>query len=126
MSEIKQSKHPAIEIYTDGSKDKNKVAAAAAVNNHDVFSVRLPDEAKIFTAEAKAIQLAFELIKISKDTYFTIFSDSLSWLQSIHNMNIDHPYILDILCNYLHASRQGKQFLLDSKPHWNSRQYSSR
>ena len=23
-------------------------------------------------------------------------------------MNIDHPYILDILCNYLHASRQGK------------------
>ena len=23
-------------------------------------------------------------------------------------MNIDHPYILDILCNYLHASRQGE------------------
>ena len=92
LAEIKQSKHPAIEIYTDGSKDKNKVAAAA-VNNHDVFSVRLPDEATIFTAEAKAIQLAFELIKISKDTYFTIFSDSLSCLQSIHNMNIDHPYI---------------------------------
>ena len=77
-------------------QDKNKVAAAA-VSNHDVFSVQLPDKATIFTAEAKAIQLAFELIKISKDTYFTIFSDSLSCLQSIHNMNIDHPYILDIL-----------------------------
>ena len=88
-------------------QDKNKVAAAA-VSNHDVFSVQLPDKATIFTAEAKAIQLAFELIKISKDTYFTIFSDSLSCLQSIHNMNIDHPYILDILCNYFHASRQGK------------------
>ena len=23
-------------------------------------------------------------------------------------MNIDHPYIFDILCNYLHASGQGK------------------
>ena len=108
LVEIKQSKHPAVEIYTDGSKDKIKVAAAAAVSNHDVFSVRLPDEATILTAEAKAIQLAFELIKISKDTYFTIFSDSLSCLQSIHNMNIDHPYILYILCNCLHASRQGK------------------
>ena len=44
---------------------KKKKVAAAAVINHDVFSVRLPDEATIFTAEAKAIQLAFELIKIS-------------------------------------------------------------
>ena len=56
---------------------KKKKVAAAAVINHDVFSVRLPDEATIFTAEAKAIQLAFELIKISKDTHFTIFSDPL-------------------------------------------------
>ena len=85
MAEIKQSKHPAIEIYTDGSKYK-KVAAAAVINN-DTFSVRLPDEATIFTAEAKAIQLAFELIKISNDTYFTIFSDSC--LQYINNMNIE-------------------------------------
>ena len=107
MAEIKQTKHPAVEIYTDASKDKNNVAVAA-VSNHDVFSVRLPDEVAIFTAEAKAIQLAFELIKISEYTYFTIFSASLSCLQSIHNMNIDHPYILDILCNYFHASRQGK------------------
>ena len=101
MAEIKQSKYPAIEIYTDGSKDNKKVAAAAVIN-HDVFSVQLPNEATIFTAEAKA----FELIKISKD----IFSDPLSCLQSIHNtcMNIDHPYIFDILCNYLRASRQEK------------------
>ena len=77
LAEIKQSKHPAIEIYTDGSKDENK-GNATAVINHYVFSVRLPNEATIFTAEAKAIQLAFELIKISKDTHFTIFSDSLS------------------------------------------------
>ena len=72
MAEIKQSKHPADEIYTDGSKDKNKVAAAA-VSNHDEFSDRLPDEATIFTAEAKVIQLAFELIKISKDTFYHLF-----------------------------------------------------
>ena len=38
LTEIKQSKPPAIEIYTDVSKDNNEVAAAAVVN-HDVFSV---------------------------------------------------------------------------------------
>ena len=69
--------HPAVEIYTDGSKDKNKVAAAAVIN-HDVFSVRLLNEATIFTAEAKAIQLAFEHIKIPKDSHFTLISDPLS------------------------------------------------
>ena len=64
--------------------------------NNDVFSARLPDEATIFSAKAKAIELAFEYIKMSKYTYFTIFSaDSLSCLQFLHSMNIDHPYILD-------------------------------
>ena len=53
FTEINQCKHTAIEINTVGSKDKNKVAAAAVIN-HDVFSVRLPNEATIFTAEAKA------------------------------------------------------------------------
>ena len=39
--------------------------AAAAVINKDVFSARLADEATIFSAEAKAIELAFEYIKMS-------------------------------------------------------------
>ena len=45
-----------IELYTDCSKDKNKVAAAAVIHKV-VFSARLPDEANIFSAEAKAIEL---------------------------------------------------------------------
>ena len=47
------------------------------------------------TAEAKAIELAFGHTKMLEDTHVSIFSDSLSCLQSLHNMNIDHPYILD-------------------------------
>ena len=84
--------NPAIEMYTYVSKDNTKVAAIVAVFNQDVFSVRLPNEETIFSAEAKAIQLAFEH-KILKDTHFTIFSYSLSCLNSLHNINIDHPYI---------------------------------
>ena len=52
--------------------DGNKVAAAAVVNN-DKFSVRFPDEAAVYIAEAKSIELAFEYIWISKNTHFTFF-----------------------------------------------------
>ena len=67
---------------------------ADVVINKDVFSARLPDEATKLSAEAKAIKLTFENIKMSKYTQFTLFSDSLSCLQSLHRMNIDHPYNL--------------------------------
>ena len=72
VAEFKVSKQTGIEIYTDGPKDKNKMAAAAVINK-DVFSARLQDEATIFSTEAKAIELAFEYIKMFKYTYFTIF-----------------------------------------------------
>ena len=96
MAEFKGSKQTEIEIYTDGSRDQNNMHAAAVINKN-VFSVRLPDETTIFSAEAKGIELAFEHIKMSKYTHLTIFSDSFSFLQSLHSMNINRPYILDIL-----------------------------
>ena len=40
-----------IETYTDGSKDKNNVAAVAVINK-DVFFAIFPDETTIFSAEA--------------------------------------------------------------------------
>ena len=88
-------------------RTKKKVVAVAVINK-DVFTARLPDDATIFSAEAKAIELAFEHIKMSKYTHFTIFSDSLSSLQSLHSMNINLPYILDILYCYYYVSNQGK------------------
>ena len=48
-------------------------------------------------------------------TCLTIFLDSLASLQSLHSMNIDHQYILDVLYNYYYVSNHG---LLDSKPYW--------
>ena len=39
----------------------------------------------------KQLNLLFEFWNL-KNTHFTIFSNSLSCLQSLHNMNIDHPY----------------------------------
>ena len=58
--------------------------------------------------QIKAIELAFEYIKMSKYTYLTILSDSISCLQSLQSMNIDHPCILDILYSYYYVSNEGK------------------
>ena len=56
LAEFKHSKQLTIDIYTNGSKDGNKVAAIV----YDyIFSIRLPYEATIFTAEARAIELTF-------------------------------------------------------------------
>ena len=53
-------------------RTKKKVVAVAVINK-DVFTARLPDEATIFSAEAKAIELAFEHIKmINLLQYFQI------------------------------------------------------
>ena len=78
--------------------DGNKVAAAAVFNN-DIFSVRFPDEAAVYTAEAKAIELAFEYIWISKNNHFTFFCESFSCLQFLHYMNNDHSFLSNILYN---------------------------
>ena len=106
-----------IEMYTEDSKDGRNKAAVAAVGlvNDDIFSARLPDEAAIFTADAKAIEFAVECIRISKNTHFTIFSDSLS-LQSLHNMNIDHPFISRILYNYRQVVEKSKKSISDRVP----------
>jgi hypothetical protein len=54
--ELKQDILTHNEIYTDGSKDQNKVASAV-VRGNDIFSVRLPNNTSMFTAEAKALHI---------------------------------------------------------------------
>ena len=48
-------------IYTDGSKEDSKVGCASISDNHSNMQ-RIPDDSSIFTAEAKAIDLALDFI----------------------------------------------------------------
>jgi ribonuclease HI len=107
--ELKQHFSTHNEIYTDGSKDQNNVASAAVYRN-DIFSVRLPNNTSIFTAEAKALQLAFDFIKHSDDKKHIIYSDSISCLQAIKNCKIDHPFIYNILKEYVSLKRYNTVF----------------
>ena len=49
------------QLYTDGSKEDSKVGCAVISDNHSNMQ-RIPDDSSIFTAEAKAIDLALDFI----------------------------------------------------------------
>ena len=85
-----------IPIYTDGSKENDRVGCAAVINDITIKE-RLPSNASIFTAELKAIDLALDAISESDDDYFIIFSDSLSVLLSIKNCKLDNPLVVKLL-----------------------------
>ena len=62
-------------IYTDGSKEDSKVGCAVISDNHSNMQ-RIPDDSPIFTAEAKAIDLALDFISTcDANNKFIIFSD---------------------------------------------------
>ena len=79
-------------IYTDGSKQDEKVACAVISPNF-TDSIRLPDSSSIFTAEAKAIDIALYHIRDQPEKQFIIYSDSLSVLKSLKNLDHRNPLI---------------------------------
>ena len=103
FNEIKDQHSYCTPIYTDGSKDNDRVGCGAIFNNIS-FQQRLPSCASIFTAEVTAINLALDAISESDDDYFIIFSDSLSVLLSLHNKKLDNPLILKLLQKFHHLS----------------------
>ena len=69
------------QIYTDGSKEDLKVGCAVISGNRCNMQ-RIPDDSSIFTAEAKALDLALDFIRTcDANNKFIIFSDSLSVLK---------------------------------------------
>ena len=87
-------------IYTDGSKDEEKVGCAAAKYD-DCTKMRIPDGSSVFTAEAKAIDLALDFV--NNCTYtdkFVIFSDSLSVLQALNHTCSKNSQIQHLLLKH--------------------------
>ena len=80
-------------VYTDCSKDDERVAAAVVTDSH-ILGKRLTNFASIFTAELNATNLAFSYFKISRNRRFIIFSDSKSVLEAMQNKRFDNPIVL--------------------------------
>ena len=86
-------------------------------------------ESSIFTAEARAIDQALNIISKSKRKKF-LFSDSLSVLLSLRNKKFQNPLIIKLLSRLDSMSnRKGamlNNYILDPKPHWSEREWKSR
>ena len=83
-------------IYTDGSKDENKVGSACISNNVQ-DQVRLPDSASIYTAELLALKMALHIVENTNKRHFVIFTDSLSSLMALQCRNLKHPFVVQLL-----------------------------
>ena len=99
FNELKSKYADHFAIYTDGSKDGQKVGCASISKLHR-SKLRLPDGASIFSAEIKAIQLALNFITTRTENKFIIFTDSLSVLQALTNRKWDHPLIQEVLLKH--------------------------
>ena len=80
--EITSTHQNYVQIFTDGSKVDEKVAAAAVsyVAPNSPFSCRLRDHSSTYTAELQATLLALKQAYQSQERKFMIFPDSLSAL----------------------------------------------
>jgi len=105
-------------IFTDGSKEGNRVAAAVVHwDNTECF--RLPDAAS--RAELYALLLAIDVVRCSKEKNFVIFSYSMSSLQSIYGFNLDSDLIQKFLKHYTILTKNGKNVILcGSQVMWES------
>ena len=84
-------------IYTDGLKEDSKVGCAFISDNYSNMQ-RIPDDSSIFTAEAKAVDLALDFISTcDANNKFIIFSDSLSVLKAMNHTSSKNPHIWKLL-----------------------------
>ena len=77
-------------IYIDGSKDDMKVDCALVSENYSAI-MQIPDGSSMFTAEAKAIDLALDVIADCETSKNISLSDSLSVLKSLDHISSKYP-----------------------------------
>ena len=96
--EIKAKCKHNLSIYTD-EKD-----CCSVISPNFTDSIRLPDNSFIFTAEAKAIDIALNHIRDQSEKQFVIYSDSLSELKFLKDLHHRNPLIQQILKKYYYLS----------------------
>ena len=94
------------QVYTNGSKEDSNVDCAI-ISGNPINMQFLPDDSSIFTAEAKAVNLALDFIRTcDTNNKFIICSDSLSVLKSMNHTSSKNPQIQKLLekCHELLAN----------------------
>ena len=95
-------------IYTDGSKSKERTAAAIVCGQH-LDMVRLPDGTSIFSAELHAIFLALNYIHTQRHRQAVICSDSRSALQALLGTDFFSPLLTLVINKHQELRHAGVQ-----------------
>ena len=103
-----------IPIFTDGSKEGNKVGYAVHTEYGDLTGA-LHGRASIFTAEARALTHALDWIKVSGHRKFIIFSDSKSCLQAMLQHQPTNSIIREIQQNHTDLKKVRKEGITGNK-----------
>ena len=83
------------QIYTDGSKQNEKVGLGIYIPEFKVkISGRISNYTSIYTSELLAIQIALKTVELKQPDRVVILSDSLSSIQSIETNNSSRDDIL--------------------------------
>ena len=117
INEFRESQGSHDDVYTDGSKMKERVGAAAVINRHFQngettccqLSKRLPDNSTIFAAEATAISLALNYYQHMGPVHHdvVVYSESMSCLQAIEGEDTENPLICHIMNQLWSLSDKG-------------------
>ena len=83
-----------------------------------VISIRLPDSASVFTAEVWAIIKSLEQINIFTASKYIVFTDSLSCLQALHHMKLEHFLIEMVIRKSVFLNIVKKDLTLLASLHW--------
>ena len=102
--EIKSQYKDYFSVYTDGSKQDNKVGCAS-VHKQETAKIRLPDHSSIFAAEAVALNIALCSTQNNNNKKFIVFSDSLSVLQSFKHPDNPNPLIQQFFRKHIYLCR---------------------
>ncbi|XP_026825372.1 uncharacterized protein LOC113561927 [Ooceraea biroi] len=97
-------KEKTLVMYTDGSKSllKQSTGAGIALEDLDIgYTVSLPIQCSVFTAEAMAISSALKVVETQTDTVnnIIVFTDSRSVLQALMNNHLNvyqNKYVIEI------------------------------
>ena len=91
--ELQSSYKNYLQIYTDRSKEDSKVGCSVISGKHSNMQ-RIADDLSVITAEAKAVDLAFDFIRTcDANNKFIIFSDSLSVFKAMNHTSSKNPQI---------------------------------
>ena len=91
--EIQDKYHDYVPVHTDGSQDRNPVACATVLSSDTIISIILLYSASVFTAKIWEVIKTLEQIKDYFASKCIIFTCSLSCLQDLQYMKLEHPFI---------------------------------